>query len=120
MAFGKPDILDPKFELRPIQAAIRAARQRIEVIETAVTVLQANVAPGTATSIVALQAQLAALANLVSTLTAEVEGATAFDQVSAQLSMEGKMRTLAHAAVRDLDPPNSARAVLMSRMFNRR
>ena len=120
MAFGRPDILDPKFELRPIQAAIRAARQRIVILEAAVTVLQANVAPGTATSIVALQAQLAALANLVSTLTAEVEDATAFDQVSAQLAMEGKMRAIASAATRGLEPPNSASAVLMQRMFNPR
>ena len=36
MAFGKPAILDPKFDLRAIQAAIRAARQRIEVAKAAV------------------------------------------------------------------------------------
>lgn len=64
MAFGKPDILDPKFELRPIQAAIRAARQRIEVLEAAITVLQ-NVSTGTQ-SINTLQAQVASLLALLS------------------------------------------------------
>lgn len=59
MAFGKPDILDPKFELRPIQAAIRAARQRIEIIEAAVTVLQ-NIG-STSQSVATLQAQVATL-----------------------------------------------------------
>ena len=120
MVFGKPAILDPKFDLRAIQDTVRSIRQRIEVAEAAVTVLQANVVPGTATSIVALQAQLAALANLVTALTTEVEDATAFDQVSAQLAMDGKMRAIARAATRDLEPPNSANAVLMQRMLNPR
>lgn len=59
MAFGKPDILDPKFELRPIQAAIRAARQRIEVLEAAVAILQ-NVGASTQ-NVATLQAQVATL-----------------------------------------------------------
>lgn len=118
MPFGKPDILDPKFELRPIQAAIRAARQRIEVIEAAVTVLQNT---GTrATDLAAINSQLAQLTTLINSLTLQVEDAVAFDGVSLALSMEGKMRHIARSAVRDLEPPNSANAVLMNRMFNRR
>ena len=64
MAFGKPDILDPKFELRPIQAAIRAARQRIVILEAAVTVLQ-NVG-STTQNVAVLQAQVASLLALLS------------------------------------------------------
>lgn len=118
MPFGKPDILDPKFELRPIQAAIRAARQRIEILEGAVTALQ-NVGTS-ARDLADVNAQLAQLTALINSLTLQVEDAVAFDGVSLALSMEGKMRHIARAAVRDLEPPNSANAVLMNRMFNRR
>ena len=72
MAFGKPDILDPKFELRPIQAAISAARQRIVVLEAAVAVLQNT---GTrATDLAAINSQLAQLTTLINSLTLQVDG----------------------------------------------
>ena len=64
MAFGKPAILDPKFDLRAIQDTIRSVRQRLEQIETAVTNLQ-NTATGTQ-SVTTLQAQVASLLSLFS------------------------------------------------------
>ena len=60
MAFGKPAISTPnKIDLRPVQGAILAARQRIEALEAAVAVLQNN--PGNAAAISALQAEIAGL-----------------------------------------------------------
>ena len=42
MAFGKPAIATPnRVDLRAVQGAIMSARQRIEFLEAAVTVLQA-------------------------------------------------------------------------------
>lgn len=68
MAFGKPAIATPnRVDLRAVQGAIMSARQRIEFLEAAVTVLQA-LPNSSAAQITQLQAQISALVAASTTL----------------------------------------------------
>lgn len=61
MAFGKPAIATPNaIDLRAVQGAIMAARQRIETLEAALTTLQA-LPNSSAAQIAQLQAQISAI-----------------------------------------------------------
>lgn len=61
MAFGRPAIPTPNtLLLRPVQDAVMSARQRIEALEGAVTVLQ-SLPTSSAAQIAQLQAQISAL-----------------------------------------------------------
>lgn len=61
MAFGKPAIATPnKVDLRAVQGSIMAARQRIEILEAAITVLQA-LPNSSSAQIAQLQAQISAI-----------------------------------------------------------
>lgn len=84
----------------------------VDALVTDVDALEGSTTDATlAAQIAVLQAQVTAL---------ESVAATGVDEVSILLAADGRARVHARAAVRDLDPPNSARAVLMNRMFNRR
>lgn len=72
----RPAIATPRvLDLRAVQSAVEAARQRIEAIETAVNTLQSSAgASSTATSIATLTAQVAQLTSTVNALSAATNG----------------------------------------------
>jgi hypothetical protein len=120
---GTPAIPTPRaLDLRVVQQALDSIRERFTNAEQQLAFLQsvadANVATGDLTL---MKQQLAALTNALNVLVAQVAASTdETDVASLSLTMESKMRHIARAAVRDLEPPNSANAILMARMFNRR
>jgi hypothetical protein len=120
---GRPAIPTPRaLDLRNFQQSLDNIRERFANAEAQLAFLQsvadANVATGDLTL---MKQQLAALTNALNVLVAQVAASTDETDVSSlSLTMESKMRHIARAAVRDLEPPNSANAILMARMFNRR
>lgn len=65
MTFGRPAIPTPRgLELRALQAAIEAGRQRIEAIEAEIRVLQSRTGTGTTSSTGSTSASNASLTAL--------------------------------------------------------
>lgn len=126
---GTPSITTPRpdprtgvLDQRDLQQSYDNIRERFANAELQLAFLQsvadANVGTGDLTL---MKQQLAALTNALNVLVAQVAASTdETDVASLSLTMESKMRHIARAAVRDLEPPNSANAILMARTFNRR
>ena len=119
---GRPAISTPRQgDENAIARSVDNTRERIEAIEAEVLMLGKFLDANTAVQdLLAVKTQLARLAQTVNLLVAQVGGLGTFDEVSFSLSTEAKMRHIARAAARDLEPPNSANAILMASMFSRR